>query len=842
MSPTRQQLIFTIAFVTLLPLSLPLQAASIVADGTASEWQIVNTSNQNFGMIQRTQFEDGYFVWTDAVGDYRDDLTLAVNDIRTFAVSSDAENLYFLVQLSPGADPSISQVQIAIDTDLQLNSGTRTFWGGSETEVDGEAAWEYLVVTRFGSASASPAIYTDGSFTDLVSAEAINAIHPTAGSIEIAIPWSDLGTSLPPTSPLRFTVATFYCDSSDMVTDIGGAGISNVVDVISNYGDFVQHNTWDEVSSDASIDYYFDLYFNLNGDGEIASPLLITELGYDTDEEMQEWAEISNISGSSIELSSYRFGDEESFEGMGEGMLFFPVYELAAGNKIVVARSGSDFEALFGYLPNLEINNTSAAPELINDSQWGDGNVVMANGGDEILLLDSHATLLDVVTYDGKSLGGVLPHTGCNKMESLQRSPDRRDTNNCELDFQVQTVPSPGSSGESCLAGVSPYPPLAEGVPCDDGLRCTLNDACNATGTCTPGDPVICEPDGNDCTNDLCDPLTGLCNLPLAAGAACAGSDPCLGPNTCDGAGLCLNESPITCPAPVNECQLTLCVAEAGGCFAAAETPCEDGDRCTVATNCDDSGNCGAGQEVVCPTPTNDCQLESCNSETGCFASSGSTCNDGNACTTGDSCDGEGGCTGVAAICPDNGPCQLGVCDPESGECAFEAAPDNTTCDDLNPCTSEDHCSEGSCVGTEISCESDQCKSSTCDPESGECVALFVVDGTPCDDEDECTAGEICQQGECYGGTDICSQIEEETLDQSEEVESEDTASELESTDELEPTETIETESKPEESSEEGCGCSLRPRQQSESLLGKFFFGLALLVGLFAMRRRQRLD
>jgi hypothetical protein len=58
--------------------------------------------------------------------------------------------------------------------------------------------------------------------------------------------------------------------------------------------------------------------------------------------------------------------------------------------------------------------------------------------------------------------------------------------------------------------------------PCDDGLLCTINDAC-AGGVCVSGPPLPCN-DANLCTADSCDPGTGQCVFtpippPLAVGS-----------------------------------------------------------------------------------------------------------------------------------------------------------------------------------------------------------------------------------------------------------------------------------------------------------------------------------
>ena len=46
------------------------------------------------------------------------------------------------------------------------------------------------------------------------------------------------------------------------------------------------------------------------------------------------------------------------------------------------------------------------------------------------------------------------------------------------------------------------------GESCDDGDTCTIGDQCNAEGSCVGGGPLNCD-DGEECTDDTCDPSSG---------------------------------------------------------------------------------------------------------------------------------------------------------------------------------------------------------------------------------------------------------------------------------------------------------------------------------------------
>jgi len=129
---------------------------------------------------------------------------------------------------------------------------------------------------------------------------------------------------------------------------------------------------------------------------------------------------------------------------------------------------------------------------------------------------------------------------------------------------------------------------------------CDDPDTCNGAGTCVVNhepDGTTCPDDGNDCTDDTCS--AGTCTHPNEpAGTACG--DPsdtdCDDPDTCNGAGTCVvNHEPdgTACPDDGNDCTDDTC--SAGTCTHAnkpAGTACGDPSD----TDCDDPDTCnGAG-------------------------------------------------------------------------------------------------------------------------------------------------------------------------------------------------------------------------------------------------------
>ena len=241
---------------------------------------------------------------------------------------------------------------------------------------------------------------------------------------------------------------------------------------------------------------------------------------------------------------------------------------------------------------------------------------------------------------------------------------------------------------------------------CDDGNDCT-RDHCNpVTGECRVGVPRSCFctadvdcNDGNDCTADTCDIVTGRCDFAPIAGcctsnADCADGDACT-TNTCDTATGTCTSSPV-----------------AGCCNLDGE--CDDGMVCTLDT---------------CNLTTNTCTTSPVS----------------NCCTS-------------DAMCDDGGTCTTDTCNLTTNRCEFTpvsgCCTTNAQCADTNPCTANT-CVSNSCVSTPIAgcClnNSDCSDSSVCTTEA--CVANACV-VTPiagcCEDNADCSDGDVCTSETCF--------------------------------------------------------------------------------------------
>lgn len=122
---------------------------------------------------------------------------------------------------------------------------------------------------------------------------------------------------------------------------------------------------------------------------------------------------------------------------------------------------------------------------------------------------------------------------------------------------------------------------VPEGAACDEQrpLDCNDGNPCNGQETCQEG---ICRPgvppsigDGNPCTIDVCDPLTGGRHLPVEDGTPCNDPYLCYGDGTCRG----------------------------GICTGGLVPDCDDGDPCTLDT-CRPAYGCRHAPDPECPGTT----------------------------------------------------------------------------------------------------------------------------------------------------------------------------------------------------------------------------------------------
>lgn len=182
--------------------------------------------------------------------------------------------------------------------------------------------------------------------------------------------------------------------------------------------------------------------------------VVINEVYYDTTglNEGDEFVEIYNPTSSTIDLTDYKVGDEET-KGGGEGMYKFPAGTLInSGQFIILAKKATVFKSTFKFNPDFEwVSDDPSIPDMIKYSDWATGYMDLANAGDEVLLLDKDDLVVDVVTYESGSYGGITPHPGVVSGHSIARSPKGADTDDCSVDFVDNPSPNPGTNPHPSL-------------------------------------------------------------------------------------------------------------------------------------------------------------------------------------------------------------------------------------------------------------------------------------------------------------------------------------------------------------------------------------------------------
>jgi hypothetical protein len=345
------------------------------------------------------------------------------------------------------------------------------------------------------------------------------------------------------------------------------------------------------------------------------------------------------------------------------------------------------------------------------------------------------------------------------------------------------------------------------GGPVCDGT-CAERPATNGTCMCVPGaeigdaDCVVCgdgivspSEDCDDASDPCCDPLcknvTGECSV-----------DSCKLPGLCLAVGA---DSKLECiqsedQCTENECRTsagTICEKNTDGSFKQCNYNLINDIGCGPQGLC--SGVCAGGlcqmQSVVCDV-TNDATVPSnlpmttgsipapicwgwtCDPATGSCAVDWSqyqnaTCNDNDLCTENDRCvpNPDSATAGTVELvcvgttkCSTEEACRMSTCDNSTGRCDITIVPADppVSCTAGSPCRQNKSCSPlGTCTGPKRLCPEDVCVAARCmetGPNAGNCEnSTLYKDLQGCDDDDNCTDGDYCQNGTCNSGDDTCN-------------------------------------------------------------------------------------
>ena len=217
---------------------------------------------------------------------------------------------------------------------------------------------------------------------------------------------------------------------------------------------------------------------------------------------------------------------------------------------------------------------------------------------------------------------------------------------------------NPANACQGCIASVSQtaWSPRT-GTACNDGDPCTTGEVCSAAGQCNSGtSPTDCSSFGSPpCRTGVCQPGVGCVaqnnnGVPCDDGLYCTVGDVCSN-GVCGGAGA----TPRDCSSlSVLPCRTGVCSESTDQCIAQINngTACDDGNPCSTNSACNASGTCTATSFKDCSAQNDQCNTGVCNMSTGACqkqaANVGASCDDMNACTTNGTCTNSGG-TGVCS-------------------------------------------------------------------------------------------------------------------------------------------------------------------------------------------------
>jgi RHS repeat-associated protein len=134
----------------------------------------------------------------------------------------------------------------------------------------------------------------------------------------------------------------------------------------------------------------------------------------------------------------------------------------------------------------------------------------------------------------------------CNLAGSVGTCAPKPSASTCTPDGNDCTTDTCNGSSLACQ-----HPPKSNGTTCEDGNYCTVGDTCQAGSCSNPGPLKTCAPTGQCRAAGTCDPDTGICSSPpLANGLSCSDGNRCTADDVCQ-MGTCLPGawSTAMCPA-----------------------------------------------------------------------------------------------------------------------------------------------------------------------------------------------------------------------------------------------------------------------------------------------------
>ncbi|WP_158738756.1 glycerophosphodiester phosphodiesterase family protein [Alteribacillus sp. YIM 98480] len=143
-------------------------------------------------------------------------------------------------------------------------------------------------------------------------------------------------------------------------------------------------------------------------EAETTPKVLISQIMYDTpgSDRGKEYIVIKNYDNKQVDVSGYMIGDGIN-EGKGQGMAAFPEGTvIEPDQEIFIAHSGHIFKEVYGAVPDFEfpwtgpnkMEDDPETPDMLT-TDWSTGTVLLANGGDQVLLMNPDNEIVDFVPY-----------------------------------------------------------------------------------------------------------------------------------------------------------------------------------------------------------------------------------------------------------------------------------------------------------------------------------------------------------------------------------------------------------------------------------------------------------
>jgi hypothetical protein len=363
----------------------------------------------------------------------------------------------------------------------------------------------------------------------------------------------------------------------------------------------------------------------------------------------------------------------------------------------------------------------------------------------------------DPCTYDSCDTG-ECSHTPVADGTSCADSDLCNGQEICQAGECKEGIPVTCASSVTCQSATCDpkkgcvYQAIKDGTGCDDHNACTNNDSCRS-GQCV-GESVDCS-DDSLCTLDSCDNAGGCRHTAMPDGASCADGNICNGFETCQ-SGVCAAGKALGCDDG-NPCTSDLC-DPVSGC---KHEPVADGTSCADPNVCDGeevckAGRCVTGKPLVCDDHK-PCTAHACSRLDGACSyttmADGASCDDNNLCNGREQCL-AGACTsGKPLACDRGNKCMANYCDPKFG-CQAIAVADGTSLPDPSVCNGVEWCLRGNIQpGIPLNCDdANPCTADSCNASSG-CVHTALQDGMSCEDNNSCTGDgpKTCLAGICKG-------------------------------------------------------------------------------------------